>query len=61
MEAAEAFGVDGSVFIAPGPGKAGVMDKDESKSGEPVIREFCKAPSGDEFWADFGLSYLGGK
>ena len=38
MEAAEAVGVDGSIFFefAPGPGKAGVMDKGESKSGEPA-------------------------
>ena len=30
--------MDGSIFFefAPGPGKAGVMDKGESKSGEPA-------------------------
>ena len=30
--------MDGSIFfeVAPGPGKAGVMDKGESKSGEPA-------------------------
>ena len=30
--------MDDSIFfeVAPGPGKAGVMDKGESKSGEPA-------------------------
>ena len=36
MEAAEAVGVESPVFPAPGPGNAGVIVKDESKSGEPV-------------------------
>ena len=35
LEAAEAVGVD-IPFPVPGPGNAGVIVKDESKSGEPV-------------------------